>query len=69
MLSSSPLEIFYDNGGLRRHNDQGILVEQLSFPPNVSKLAAIVLRTQVFEDNQSKALRLQFVKEQPTALA
>lgn len=56
MLSSSPLEMFYDNGGLRRHNGQGFFLpfaERLSFPLNVGKPAAIALRAQVFEDNQS----------------
>lgn len=54
MLSSSPLEKLYDNGGLRRHNGQGFLVEQLRFSPNVSKPAAIAPRAHVFQDNQSR---------------
>lgn len=69
MLSSSPLEKLYDNGGLRRHNGQGFLVEQLRFSLNVSKPAAIALRAHIFEDNQSRVSGLQFVKEEPTALA
>lgn len=47
MLSSSPLEMFYDNGGLRRHNGQGFFLEQLSLSLNVSTPPAIALRARV----------------------